>query len=104
MSAANTSLKFHLERLTRVFHRAEKLNENDSLELDALSARTVLQTLRVLTKQAGNLELELSLLRDSEAGKLLASTAEAMATGELAGMLDKAHSNVIRPDFGGKTK
>ena len=34
--------------------------------------------------------------------KLLAKTAEQLATGELTGLLEKAESNIIRPNFGGK--
>lgn len=95
-------LKLHLEKLTAVFQQAEKMDPTETLVLDALSARTVSQTLKLLTQQAGLLELEVSILRDSEAGTRLAATAEQLATGELAGLLDAAGANVIRPDFGGK--
>lgn len=98
----NSPLKLHLEKLTNVFKQAEKLRPDETLILDALSARTVLKTLKVLTQQAGQLELEVAILRDSEAGKMIAATAEQLATGELAGMLEAAESNVIRFDFGGK--
>ncbi|MBD8686599.1 MULTISPECIES: hypothetical protein [unclassified Rhizobium] len=102
MNTETSPLKVHLEKLTNVFKRAETLRPDETLILDAVSARTVLKTLKVLTQQAGHLELEVSILRDSEAGKLVADTAEQLATGELAGMLDAADSNVIRYDFGGK--
>ncbi|WP_320202439.1 hypothetical protein [Agrobacterium rosae] len=102
MKPENSPLKLHLAKLADVFMTAETLKPGETLVLDALSARTVLKTLKVLTQQAGHLELELSILRDSEAGKLIADTAEQLATGELAGMLDAIASNVIRLDFGGK--
>ncbi len=95
-------LKLHLEKLAAVFQQAEKMEPTETLVLDALSARTVSQTLKLLTQQAGLLELEVSILRDSEAGTRLAATAEQLATGELAGLLDAAGANVIRPNFGGK--
>ncbi|MDQ1196507.1 hypothetical protein [Agrobacterium sp. SORGH_AS 787] len=96
-----STLKLHLEKLSAVFQEAEKMKADETLVLDALSARTVAQTLKLLTKQVGLLELEVSILRDSEAGVRLAATAEQLATGELAGMLDAAGANVIRPNFGG---
>ncbi|HCJ70670.1 hypothetical protein [Agrobacterium pusense] len=102
MTPATSPLKFHLQQLAKIFAGAGKMKADEVLELDAQSARTILQTLRILTQQAGHLELELSILRDSEAGKLLARTAEQLATGELTGLLDKAESNIIRPNFGGK--
>lgn len=95
-------LKLHLEKLAAVFQQAEKMEPTETLVLDALSARTVSQTLKLLTQQAGLLEMEVSILRDSEASTRLAATAEQLATGELAGLLDAAGANVIRPDFGGK--
>lgn len=103
MKPAQSPLKLHLEKLTTVFKKAEKLKADETLELDALSARTVLQTLRLLSQQAGHLEMEVSILRDSEAGKRLSSTAEQLATDELAGMLDAAGCNVVRPNFRGKS-
>lgn len=95
-------LKSHLDYLAGIFAEAKKMTPDEKLTLDAESAQTVLKTLRALSRQAGHLELELSMLRDSEAGKLLAKTAEQLATGELTSLLKKAEGNIIRPNFGGK--
>ena len=102
MTSAAPSLKTHLDYLAGIFAEAKKMKPDEKLELDARSAQTILKTLRALSQQAGHLELELSILRDSEAGKLLAKTAEQLATGELTSLLEKAESNIIRPNFGGK--
>lgn len=102
MTPENPSLKSHLNYLAGIFADAKKMEPGEKLELDAESAQTILKTLRGLSQQAGYLELELSILRDSEAGKLLAKTAEQLATGELKGLLKKAEGNIIRPNFGGK--
>lgn len=101
MKAEASPIKLHLQRLTKVFSHADKMKPDEVLELDASSARTILQTLRLLTQQAAHLELEVLILRDSEAGKLLAKTADELATGQLAGMLDDMKGNIIRPNFGG---
>ena len=95
-------LKSHLDYLAGIFAEAKKMTPDEKLTLDAESAQTILKTLRALSRQAGHLELELSMLRDSEAGKLLAKTAEQLATGELTSLLKKAEGNIIRPNFGGK--
>lgn len=100
--AHKSPLKTGLERLTRQFKEAEKLQPEETLVLDAVAAKAVLSTLRAMSKLAGQQELELSILRDSEAGKQLRSTLENLATGELATMLDAAGSNVVRPNFRGK--
>lgn len=102
MTSAAPSLKSHLDYLAGIFTPAGKMKAGEKLELDAESAQTILKTLRGLSQQAGYLELELSILRDSEAGKLLAKTVEQLATGELSGLLKKAEGNIIRPNFGGK--
>lgn len=101
MKSQASPLKQHLEKLTKLFRPAETLKSDETLVLDAPSALTVLNTLKALTQQAGHLELEVSILRDSEAGKKLAHTAEHLATGELERMLSDAGSNVVRPNFGG---
>lgn len=102
MTSATPSLKTHLEYLASIFAEAGKMKPDEKLELDANSAKTVLKTLRALSQQAGHLELELSILRNSEAGKLLAKNAEQLATDELTSLLKKAEGNIIRPNFGGK--
>jgi hypothetical protein len=102
MTAEIPSLKSHLDYLADIFAEAKKMKPGEKLELDAQSAQTMLKTLRGLSQQAGHMELELSILRDSEAGKLLAKTAEQLASGELTDLLKKAEGNIIRPNFGGK--
>lgn len=58
--------------------------------------------LRILEKLAASMELELSILRETEAGREYRTRIEQTATDTLAGMLPSA-GTVIRPDFGRKS-
>ncbi|WP_320194711.1 hypothetical protein RMR10_010085 [Agrobacterium rosae] len=102
MKPVEQSLKADLENLTLIFDDAEELGPDEHFEIDAPIAKTLLKSLRLITKRAGAMEIELMILRDSEAGKALTSAVESLATHQLTKLLDAAGSNVVHPDFGGK--
>ncbi|KQR75770.1 hypothetical protein [Rhizobium sp. Leaf341] len=60
------------------------------------------QKLRILEKLATSMELELAILRETEAGREYRTRIEQTATDALADMLPP-EGTVIRPDFGRKS-
>ena len=60
------------------------------------------QKLRILEKLATSMELELAILRETEAGRQYRTRIEQTATDTLADMLP-CEGTVIRPDFGRKS-
>jgi hypothetical protein len=91
--ALDKSLSEGLDRLRK--------DANDAL-VDSIFAAAFDEQLRVLQKMAINMEHELSILRQTEAGRELRTRIEQTATDTLANMLP-SEGTVIRPDFGRKS-
>lgn len=56
-----------------------------------------------LGELARHMEMELSILRDMEAGREIRRTMETTATDHLVDLVADASGKILRPDFGGRS-
>ena len=98
MSGANHKLSETLQLLVDDFEGVSDIT--DGITMDQGEFLKLIAILKTLHSLANNLELEVRVLRDMEAGQEIRSFLEEEAAAQLDELLPSKEGNVIRPAFG----